>query len=119
METNAGISGKKQDLQTPTKICVIILFSLSVGNKDVSKAAIWEAVKNLTSMVESFNSQLNEDSLTIANLAIWSLDFNIKEIKDCKDKVKTLENVTIWDSFFIVCIFMVKMTSHRTRNTLI
>ncbi|KAJ8387966.1 hypothetical protein AAFF_G00147570 [Aldrovandia affinis] len=53
-------------------------------------AALLEAVKNLTVMVEGFSSRLNENTLAIANMA-KSMDFSFKETQDCKDKVMTLE----------------------------
>ena len=98
METNASTSGNKRNRETPTKIPGPRSkknndgspSSDCAGEDEVSNAAIFEAVKSLTSMVESFNSRLNENTLAIANLA-KSLDFNLKEIKDCKDRVSVLE----------------------------
>ncbi|KAL7406903.1 hypothetical protein ABVT39_000003 [Epinephelus coioides] len=99
METNTSIPGNKRSRQTPTKIPApsrrrkqddeSLPSDIALG-EDVSNAAIFDAVKSLMSMVESFNSRLNENTLAIANLA-KSLDFSSKEIKDCKDKMKILE----------------------------
>lgn len=99
METNTSIPGNKRSRQTPTKIPAptrrrkqddeSLPSDIALG-EDVSNATIFDAVKSLMSMVESFNSRLNENTLAIANLA-KSLDFSSKEIKDCKDKMKILE----------------------------
>lgn len=99
METNASTSGNKQNRETTTKIpgpnrrrksnddCPS---SDHDGEDEVSNTAILEVVKSLTSMVEICNSRLNKNTLAIANLA-ESLDFNLKEIKDCKEKVTTFQ----------------------------
>lgn len=99
METNNSISGTKQSHQMTTKIPLPNRrrkqdddepnLSGHPAEREVSNSTIFEAVKNLTSMVETFNSRLNENTLAIANLA-KSSDFNFQEIDEYKDKVETL-----------------------------
>lgn len=100
METSTSTVSNKRDRETPTKIPGPIRKKKTNdedspsfdcdGEDEVSNAAIFMAVKSLTSMVEGFNSRLKENTLAIANLA-KSLDFNFKEIKDCKEKVSALD----------------------------
>lgn len=84
MEMNTSTVSNKRDRETPTKIPGPVRKkktndddspSFDCDREDeVSNAAIFKAVKSLTSMVESFNSRLQDNTLAIANLA-KSLDF--------------------------------------------
>lgn len=97
MDTAACIPSNKRSLSTPTKIPAPSRRRKKEDKtpspdeeEEVSLANVFEAVKSLTAMVQNFNSRMNENTLAIANLA-KSLDFNFKEVKDCKDKVIILE----------------------------
>ncbi|KAJ8390804.1 hypothetical protein AAFF_G00099360 [Aldrovandia affinis] len=73
---------------TPTKIPVP--FKKLRGDEEVSNATILAAVNNLSAMLQELNVQMKNNSVMIAEIA-KSVEFNAKEIKDCKSKTLTLE----------------------------
>ncbi len=57
---------------------------------EVSNAVILAAVNNLPTTIQELSAQLKINTVTTAEMA-KSIEFNAKEIKDCKIKTLTLE----------------------------
>lgn len=73
---------------TPTKNPMPL--KKSRGEEEVSNATILAAVNNLSTMVQELNEQMKKNTTMIAEVA-KSVEFNAKEIKDCKSKTLHLE----------------------------
>lgn len=95
METNA--KGIKNILTSPSKPSAPQKkqrgeenTTAEVQGEAASMAAILTAIGTLQNMMEDFQKELKQNTLTMANIA-KAVEFNSAEIKDCKGKNKELE----------------------------
>ncbi len=84
-----SVSVRRPLESTPTKIPVPKKKVKGDGQPEVSNATILDAINNLTAMMESFGTQLRQNTVMIAELS-KGVEFNAKEIKDCKSASSNL-----------------------------
>ncbi|KAL1250477.1 hypothetical protein QQF64_018273 [Cirrhinus molitorella] len=88
METQS-VTVRRPLESTPTKLPVPQKRVKGDSQSEVSNAAVLDAINNLTAMMECFGGQLKQNTIMITKLS-KGLEFNAKEIKDCKSASSNL-----------------------------